>query len=209
MNKIFGSTIVLWMLCLIYSPIAWADYTIGLVGIESNIQNVKGTNLNNYTNLADKQNPLEYAQDVFSDILTVELASFGLEALDMSSRATLARRDEMIFELNMGKPEKIIQNFTIHPNYLIYGYITNFTVTHRETMGTNNISVEVSLTTRVVDAENGEIVFVATGKGVSSTHDTSAAKGFQFGGEEISEGCWHEALEKSLLQIIGKIKDAI
>ena len=198
--------LALWML---FPVVALANYSVGLVGIESRIQSVQGTNLDNYTNLDNTRDPIDYAQGIFSEIFTVELPNMGMDAVDISSRVEQARRDEMCFQLKMGKPEKVIQNFTVRPEYMIYGYITNFTITHRETMWTNNISVEVNLTARVIDANDGQVVFVATGKGISSTHNTTAAKGFRFGGEEISEECWHDALEKSLMQIVEKMKKAV
>ena len=183
--------------------------TIGIVGITDRTHGAKNSNLGNYTNLDHTRDPMQFAQGVFSEILATELPLMDLKPLDMSERATQARIDEMTFQLDLGKPDKVLANFAVKPDYLIYGYISNFTATHREVMGTNNISVEVRLSVRVVDASTGKVVFVATGKGISATHNTSAAKGFRFSGEEISEEAWHESLEKALTEIAEKTKKAI
>ena len=204
----FTIAVMLMVVFLIHSSTALAAETIGIVGITNRTHGAEESNLGNYTNLGSTRDPMEFAQGVFSDILATELPLMDLKPLDMSERSTQARIDEMTLQLDLGKPDKVITNFAVRPDYLIYGYISNFTVTHREVMGTNNISVEVKLSIRVVDSLSGKIEFVATGKGVSATHDTSAAQGFRFGGEEISEEAWHDALEKALIEIAEKAKKA-
>jgi len=204
----FAIILLLMAVFLVSSSSVFAAETIGIVGISDRTHGAEESNLGNYTNLESTRDPMEYAQKIFSTILATELPLMNLKPVDMSERATQARIDEMNFQLDLGKPDKIVTNFAVKPDYLIYGYISNFTVTHREVMGTNNISVEVKLSIRVVDASSGKIEFVATGKGVSATHDTSAAQGFRFGGEEISEEAWHESLEKALIEIAEKAKKA-
>ena len=204
----FAIILLLMAVFLVSSSSVFAAETIGIVGISDRTHGAEESNLGNYTNLESTRDPMEYAQMIFSTILATELPLMNLKPVDMSERATQARIDEMNFQLDLGKPDKIVTNFAVKPDYLIYGYISNFTVTHREVMGTNNISVEVKLSIRVVDASSGKIEFVATGKGVSATHDTSAAQGFRFGGEEISEEAWHESLEKALIEIAEKARKA-
>ena len=83
------------------------------------------------------------------------------------------------------------------------------TVTHRESIASSNLSVRIDLTTRIVDATTGKVVCVATGKGESASHGGTNRKSFKLGGDEISEECWHEALEKALNQIVARIKKQV
>ena len=198
---------------------AEANYYIGIVGIESRVNTI---NLGDYTNLDDlNKHPLVYAQDVFEDILTTDLPTLGLTGVDKTSYAKMARQSEAEFQrvqaqlkksisqLDKGDTSEAVKLFDKKLDYLIYGYIANMTITHRESIASSNISVRVDLTTRIVDASTGKVVCVAIGKGESSSRGGGSRKSFKFGGEEISEECWHEALEKALGQIVERIKKQI
>lgn len=198
---------------------AEANYSIGIIGVESRTKNI---NLGDYTNLDDlAKNPLFYAQEVFESILTTDLMDVGLTAVDKTSYAKMARNSEIEFQqiqnqmrksiehLDKGDTSEALKLFDQNLDYLIYGYISNMTITHREAVATSNITVRVDLSVRIVDASTGKVVCVATGKGESATHGGAYRKSFKFGGDEISEECWHDALEKALNQIVERIKKQI
>lgn len=211
---------ILVMLAVCFSlGTAEANYTIGIVGIESRAKNI---NLGDYTNLEDiSKNPLAYAQEVFEDILTTDLLKLGLSAVDKTAYAKMARESEAEFQrtqelmrqsissLEKGDVAPAVKLFDKNLDYIIYGYISNLTITHRESFLTSNVTVRVDLTTRIIDASTGKIVCVATGKGESASHGGAYRKSFQFGGKEISEVAWHESLEKALNQVVEKIKKQV
>ena len=181
------------------------SYTAGLVGINSVVPGAEDNNITPYFNLKDKKDPMAYAQEYFTEIFTTELADVkGFTTLDMSERTTLARRDEVILQLNMGNPLEAVKLFDIYPDYLIYGNIDGFTVTRRESLGSNNISVEVRLSVRVFDTETKNIVMVATGRGKASTHSVDFEDG-----EKLSIERWREALDEALMEIVGKVKKEV
>lgn len=191
------------------SPVCSAEnYTIGIVGIDSRIKD-KSLNLGDYTDLTQLENPLAYAQKVFAEILTTDLPTIGLEGIDKTANATSKRIAEVNLQMDLGNPAEAMTLFDQKLDYLIYGYVTNMTVTHRESIAGSNLSVRVDLSVRIVDASTGKVVCVATGKGESASHGGAYRKSFKLGGGEISEECWHEALEKALNQIVERIKKQV
>ena len=211
--------ILLTFLIFVSPKIAAANYYIGIVGIESRTKNI---NLGDYTNLENlEKHPLVFAQDVFEEILTTDLPRMGLIGVDRTAYAKAARQSEVEFQkvqeemrnsiaqLDKGDTSAAIKLFDKKLDYLIYGYIANMTITHKESIATSNIAVRVDLTVRIVDAETGKVVCVATGEGNSSSHGGTGRKSFKFGGNEISEESWHTALEKALNQIVDKIKKQV
>ena len=199
--------------------VAQANKTFGLVGLESRVTKY---NLMDYTT-AEGMNrpPLIYAQDIFEDILTTGFLQHGLESVDKTDSATFRRSKEIEFQ----QVQKILSDsisalekkdipqatkiFTEQPDYIIYGYIANLTITHRESIATSNIMAKVLLTARVIDSKTGKIICVATGEGTSSNHGGAYRKAFKIGGESISEDSWHEAVEKASDQILSKIQKRI
>lgn len=205
-RKLFWA--VTMVLCFLCTPIASANYSIGLVGISAAVHGgSKNLNFNNYIDMKNRRDPLEYAQDIFTEIMMIQLVGTGLDPIDMTERADNARRDELILQITQGDTTTVVKQFKVKPDYLVYGGIANFTVSHRESMGSNNIAVETDLSVRVVDASSGKVVFVATGKGRSSTHDVALGKDAP--ADKISEEAWHDSLEKALTQINEKIKKAV
>ncbi len=205
-NRVFF--VVFTALCLLGTPVASASYSIGLVGIGTAVHGGgKSLNFNNYIDMKTRRDPVEYAQDVFTEIMMVQLTGSGLEPVDMTERADNARRDELILQMSQGDTSAAVKQFRVRPDYLVYGNIANFTVSHRESMGSNNISVETDLSVRIVDASSGKVVFVATGKGKSGTHNVALGKNAK--ADKISEEAWHDSLEKALIQIDEKIKKAV
>ena len=195
------------------------NYTMGIVGIESRVKNI---NLGEYTNLDDlEKQPLVYAQEVFKDILTDDLPTLGFIGVDKTDYAKMARNSEAEFQrvqeqlrksisqLDKGDTSEAVKLFDKKLDYLIYGYIANLTITHRESIMSSNLTVRVDLTTRIVDAKTGKIVCVAVGKGESNNRGGTYRKSFKLGGDEISEVCWHEALEKAINQITDRIKKQV
>ena len=211
--NLFATTLAIYFFTL--PNFAEANYSIGIIGVESRTKNI---NLDDYTNLNDlSKNPLVYAQDVFKDILTTDLHETGLIAVDKTDYAKMARQSEEEFQqiqksinrLDKGDTSEAVKLFDQKLDYIIYGYISNFTITHREAIATSNITVRVDLSVRIVDASTGKVVCVAIGKGESATHGGAYRKTFKFGGDEISEECWHDALEKALNQIVERIKKQV
>lgn len=211
--NLFAATLAIYFLTA--PNFAEANYSIGIIGVESRAKNI---NLDDYTNLDDlSKHPLVYAQDVFEEILTTDLHEIGLTAVDKTDYAKMARKSEEEFQqiqksigqLDKGNTSEAVKLFDQKLDYMIYGYISNFTITHREAIATSNITVRVDLSVRIVDASTGKVVCVAIGKGESATHGGAYRKTFKFGGDEISEECWHEALEKALNQIVERIKKQV
>lgn len=211
--------IFLTLLIFVCPKIVEANYYIGIVGIESRTPNI---NLGDYTNLDNlDKHPLVFAQDVFSEILTTDLPQIGLTGVDKTNYAKAARQSEVEFQkiqeelrnsiaqLDNGNTSAAVKLFDKKLDYLIYGYITNMTITHKESIATSNLAVRVDLTVRIVEAETGKVVCVATGTGKSSSHGETGRKSFKFGGNEISEASWYTALEKALNQITDKIKNQV
>lgn len=192
------------------SPTCSAEaYTIGIVGIDSRVTD-KNINLGDYTDLTQlEKSPLAHAQDIFQTNMMDVLPNVGLQAIDKTADATLKRMAEAIIQLECGDPSKAVKLFDQPLDYLIYGYITNITVTHRESIVSSNLIVRVDLSVRIVDASTGKIVCVATGKGESSSRGGAYRKAFILGGNEVSDICWNEALEKALDQVVDKIKKRV
>ena len=183
-----------------------ANYTVGIVGISNRVRNL---NLGDYTDLTELENPLVYAQNVFEYTMTSGLPRTGLTGIDKTEQATSSRLNEVMFQLEMGDPGKAVKLFDKTPDYLIYGYITNFTVTHRESLATSNLAVRIDLSVRIMEVSTGELVCVATGKGESASHGGAYRKAFKIGGEEISEECWTDALEKAFNQVLKSIQKQV
>ena len=203
----------------IIPQVAQAKKTFGLVGLESRVTKY---NLMDYTTSEGMNRPpLIYAQDIFEDILTTGFLQHGLESVDKTTYATSRRNDESEFQqvqqilsdsisaLEKGNTQQAIKIFTEQPDYIIYGYIANLTMTHRESIATSNIMAKVFLTARVIDSKTGKIICVATSEGTSSNHGGAYRKAFKIGGESISEDSWHEAIEKASDQILNKIQKRI
>ena len=201
------------------TSIAQANYSIGIIGIESRTKNI---NLGDYTNLEDfSKHPLVYAGDVFTEIMTTDLPLIGLTGVDKTSYAKMARNSEAEFQrvqqqmresinkLDKGDTSDAVKLFNQKLDFFIYGYIADMTVTHRESIATSNLTVRVDLTARIFDASTGKVVCVVTGKGESASRGGNSRKSFLLGGKEISEECWHEALEKAINQMIEKIKKQV
>lgn len=215
-SRVFSFILIMIVANFFIAPkFAEANYSIGIVGISSRVNNI---NLGDYTNLDDlDKDPLIYAQGVFEDILTTDLYATGLNVFDKTEYAKTARISEAYFQrlqnsmkmLDKGDTSEAVKLFDQKLDYFIYGYIANMTITHRESIMTSNIAVRVDLTTRIVDATTGKVVCVATGKGESNSHGGTYRKSFKFGGDEISEECWHEALEKALKQVMERIKKQV
>ena len=182
--------LILAIFILVSPKFAEANYTIGIVGMDSRIKD-ENINLGDYTNLNDPdlENPLVYAQRTFEDVLTTNLLDIGLTGVDKTAQASSARIAEVNFQLDHGNPAEAMKLFNKKLDYLIYGYIANMTVTHRESIASSNLAVRIDLTTRIVDASTGKVVCVATGKGESASRGGTYRKSFKLGGGEISEAC--------------------
>ena len=188
-------------------------YDIGIIGIESRVKDSE-INLGDYTDLNKPElakTPLEFAQGVFETKMNFGLRSMGagFNVVDKSKQVTSARIDELIFQLKNGNPKEAVKLYDQKLDYLVYGYIANMTITHRESIASSNLSVRIDLTTRIVDASTGRVVCVATGKGESANRGGVHKKSFKLGGDEISDACWSEALNKALKQVVEGIKKQV
>ena len=74
-------------------------YSIGIVGIDSRIKD-KDLNLGDYTDLTQLENPLSYAQKIFEEVMTTDLPTIGLNAVDKTAQATSTRIAEVNFQLD-------------------------------------------------------------------------------------------------------------
>ena len=176
----------------LFPQVARAEYTMGIVGYGNRVK---------HTNIPVEA--LEQAQKIFSDILNTELVTIqGVTILDPSERATQARIEEMCFQLDLGNPSSVISDFSVHPDYLVYGYLTNFTITRREAMLSQNYTVRSDFTVRILNASTGQVVATASGTGITETHGANVAKDtLEF--SDISQDSWCTSVEDALT-VIGK-----
>lgn len=179
---------------------AQESYTIGIMGYAGRVQ---------YTNIPERA--LEQAQMIFGEILHSELGDLeDITLVDPSERFAQARRDEIILQTELGNRKAALDSFGVNPDYLLYGYLDNYSITHREAMFSQNYTVRSDFTVRVVDAKTGAIVATASGTGISETHGSDVAKNsLQFGQNEISEQSWHDSVEKAIEQIGKKIRQKV
>ena len=178
------------------SPV-FANETFGIVGC---VSRVKNTNLN--------EERAEHFK-IFNDCMLFELQSVlagkGYDIVDISPEAFAARVDETyLAKLDLGETAAAA-DFDVRPDYLVYGYLTNFTITYGEMAVMKNYAVRADLSVRIVDAATGRAVFVATGTGKSNSRMHRLGKVFRVGAEEISDECLDESLEAAVKQIAQKI----
>ncbi len=174
-------------------------YTIGIMGYSSRV---------NHTNIPERA--LDQAQMIFGELLHSELDGLPeITLLDPSERFAQARRDEIILQMELGDREEALVSFSVNPDYLLYGYLDNYSITHRESMFSQNYTVRSDFTVRIIDAKSGSIVATASGTGISETHGNVADSSLQFGKDEISEQSWHDSVEKAIVQIGGKIRQKV
>lgn len=183
------------------------EYTMGIVGISSSVSGKDGSNMKTYIDMRTKEDPIEFANGVFMREMNVWLnqegAKKGIATVDLTEEWTEARRNEAILQLSAGDPSIVVKAYTEKPDYLMYGNIAKFTVTHRESLGTNNIAIEVRLSARIVEADTGKIVFVGIGKGTADNHDIDIDG--HASTDKISEYGWNIALEKAMEDIMKKL----
>lgn len=182
------------------TSLANESYTIGIMGYSSRVK---------HTNIPERA--LEQAQMIFVEMLHSELDTLkDITLLDPSERFSRARRDEIILQMELGDRKAALASFDVHPDYLLYGYLDNYSITHREAMFSQNYTVRSDFTVRVMDAKSGMIVATASGTGISETHGDDVAKNsLQFGKDEISEQSWHESVEKAIVEIGEKIRKKV
>ena len=192
-------------------------YNIGIVGIENR---VKYTNLDEYTEFEDgDKHPLIHVQELFHEIIrNDELMKIGLRGVETTEYSKIARNAEVevqkvqaelrksTSQLDKGNTSEVVKLFDQKLDYLIYGYINNMTVSHRESFGSSNSIVSVDLSVRIVDAETGKIVCVAVGEGSAPNHDKSYKKAFRFENKPVELESFYLAIQKAMNQVVEKIK---
>ena len=177
---------------------AVAASTFGIVGCMSR---VKDTNMN--------EERVEHFR-IFNEVLLVELqqglVGKDIDLIDISPEAFQTRVDETYLQkLDLGQTADAAEDFSTLPDYLIYGYLTNFTVIRGEHAISKNFQVRADLSVRILDRQTGRTVFVATGTGKGNSRVTRLGHIFRVGAEEISDECLDEALEQATTEIAKKI----
>ncbi len=177
---------------------ASASETFGIVGC---LSRVKDTNLN--------EERVEHFK-VFNEVMLFELQNVlgarGYDVIDISPEAFSARVDETYLrKLDLGDTAGVMTDFNVRPDYLVYGYLTNFTISRGEAAIMKNFQVRADLSVRIVDTKTGRAVFVATGTGKANSRINRLGKVFRVGAEEISDECLDEALEQATGEIAKKI----
>ena len=95
---ICGLMFTLCALTLVSVCEAKSSYTAGLVGIKSTVPGAKDNNIAAYFNMQNKDDPMEFAQNYFSEIFNTELADIKtLTTLDMTERTTLPEGTRLSF----------------------------------------------------------------------------------------------------------------
>lgn len=192
-------------------------YNIGIVGIDNR---VKYTNLDEYMEFEDGDKPpLIHIQELFHEIiLNSDLNKIGLRGVERTEYSQMARIMEREFQktqaelrksaaqLDNGNISEVVKLFDKKLDYLIYGYINNMTVSHRESFGSSNSVVSVDLTVRIIDSSTGKIVCVAVGEGSAPNHDKSYKKAFRFENKPVELESFYIAVQKALNQAVEKIK---
>ena len=142
------------------------------------------------------------------DYLMEELAGADVELIDVTLDTTRARLDEQMMGLELGAVPPEVEE--VHPDYVVYGYLTNLGVAQSRRPGSNAYVVRADLSARILETATGKQVFTATGTGESSAKSYEAGvaglKLLRFGTREFTEECLHEALEKAAHQIAEKIR---
>ena len=215
-QKVFSFVLIAGVILLTTQQVVQANKTIGIVGLESR---TNALILSDYTDIDDLRNsPLVIAQDVFEETLTNRLPLLKLSAANKTAYAKRVIDNETeiqasqqilsnsISALEKGDTSQALKIFDETPDYLIYGYIANLTVTHRESVATSNLAVQVKLTARVIDAKTGKLIYLGIGKGKSSNHGGAYRKPLKLGGEEIDPVCWSEAIKEASIQLVKDIK---
>lgn len=191
------------LLLLSFSVHAKAAYRFGVVGCYSreNVTNMPAERGEIYQNL------YEMLMDELGDIK-------GVIVCDMSAEAMAARMDEVYLQhvmqaMEQGNTAVVVEDFTVRPDYLLYGYLTGLTITHREFTWQANYAVRADISIRVLEAATGKVIFVATGTGDVSSHVYSGGKKYRVGADIVAGDCLHAALEKACEHVGRKIRENI
>ncbi|MBQ9377020.1 MAG: hypothetical protein IJU05_04370 [Schwartzia sp.] len=160
------------------------------------------------TNLSGEQVETFHA---VNDYFIEELSDADIELIDVTLDTTRARLDEQMLGLARGTvPPELA---AVHPDYVIYGFLTNLGVAQSVRPGSNAYVVRADLSARVIEAATGRQVFTATGTGEASakSYEVSVAglRLLRFGTREFTEECLHEALGKATHQIAEKLKEQL
>ena len=195
MKEIFGKFLLLLIaLTVFHVQVAEANVTLGVVGCDNRV---------GFTNMdGEKLNYVYIVNDLLMDALEVP----GVELMDISPEALRARVDETYFQnLDLGKTEAAA-DFERHPDYLVYGYLTHFSVQHRESGIGKNYITRADLSIRILETNTGKCIFVATGKGEANSRQYRLGGTLRFGAEEVSDECLHAALVKAVDEIGAKYR---
>ena len=138
----------------------------------------------------------------------------GVEPVDLSDDAKQARLDEAYLglafkNLDSGNVSQIIKDFETRPDYIVYAYLTGLTVTHRESMSGANMAVRADISARILNADTGRVVFVATGTGDANSHQSSGGDAIYIGRDKVPMDTLHSAIDKACEKIQKKIMENV
>ena len=203
MRKLCLSALIALLLLILLCQSAMAAYRFGVVGCYSR---------SNVTNMPAERG--EIYQNMY-DMLMDELGNTtGIMLCDLSTEAMAARMDEVYLQqvfqaLDEGNTAVVINDFEVKPEYLVYGYLTGLTITHRESSFSANYAVRADISIRVLEADSGKVIFVSTGTGDVSSHVYPGGKKIRIGADIVAGDCLHAALEKACAKVGKKIREQI
>lgn len=178
--------------------------TISIAGFDNRVAvtNIDGSIVNNFT--------------IVNDYLAEELLNSGkFDVYDISTEAFQGRIDELELAVTKKQGSNILDNF--ETDYIIYGYLTNLSVklsvtgiAPSEQIGYDGQSRTAcaNLSANVVDTVTGKVVYIATGKGESTSVKVSGQYGehlLRVGKDDVTEECVYNALAKAVHELAEKI----
>lgn len=194
------------MLCLMVAQTdtVAANSTMGIAGCyqRGEITNLKGTQYRDrnqiYTILYDS------LMDGLYNIPKVTVCDLSLQA--MQARADEAYVQMVFGQLDKGLMKAALDGFEVKPEYVMYAYLTGFTLTHRESGVSSNMAIRADISVRVLDAKSGKTVFVATGTGDADSHQSPGGDPVDIDGNQVPTDCLHKAMERACDKVFKKMR---
>lgn len=200
---------VLLLACMMFSVLtsSRADaYTFAYAGLYNRVE---------VTSVDD--DVVERHVDVATEEFVAEIADprKNIEAIDSTPDVTLARYNEMKFQLQTG--DQPVEFKEIDADYIIYGSV-DFIATGNSSQGllfikgqSDTLRVDMSL--KIIEKATGKQVFTATGRGEEQMKGMSfggaRSKLVKYGTNSFSLETYHKAVEKAMMQMADKIKKKI
>lgn len=200
---------VLVLMCMIVSALVSprADaYTFAYAGLYNRVE---------ITSVDEDK--VERNVDVATEEFVAEISDprKNIEAIDSTPDVTMARYDEMKFQLQSG--EQPVEFKEIDADYIIYGSV-DFIATGSSSQGFIGVkgqsdTLRVDMSLKIIEKSTGKQVFVATGRGEEQMKGMgfggSRSKLVKYGANSFSLETYHRAVEKAMMQMADKIKKNI